>query len=500
MRLFSVSSFSFLCFQSRATSESGSDASYEVVKKSTRRALRDRNNKVDYNDSANLKKQLKGTTAKRKRAVKTNKKNQNDASSVNFSEFEDYSLVVISDSPAGESGKQARNNIETSTPVAKRTRCQENTFEKIRNSDLSHIETVSSPMSEISYSVYTPASSLQPGFTSSNLSTPSILSSVALSNHNSNSASKIELDSCSNSRVKSLTPENAVVQVERLRQSFILKHVSGRRKASNVISPEDVSLRLQSLANSLSNSTNNRKPLIHSGRKNTELNENSLSLFDSPHILTRNRCKQTGKVLNGRESHRKDSSSEAESGEESEDLEEEESEDSDEEEDDNVTSEENSVEVDNLSAISENEDENETSEDDDDESSGESQISEQEESVEVDDIDELQNSIRDLGISDNGSRQSGETLYMLNDDYVSNCSSGSSSANSAEISVSRDLFSPNKISLISSKNSSKSDYFTASSSHLLDEEYETAYDDDSCGSDGKRVGQQANQVVDIRVS
>ena len=465
--------------------------------------MRDRNNKVDYNDSANLKKQLKGTTAKRKRTVKANKKNQNEASSVNFSEFEDYSLVVISDSPAGESGKQARNNIETSTPVAKRTRCQENTFEKIRNSDLSHIETVSSPMSEISYSVYTPASSLQPGFTSSNLSTPSILSSVALSDHNSNSASKIELDSCSNSRVKSLTPENAVVQVERLRQSFILKHVSGRRKASNVISPEDVSLRLQSLADSLSNSTNNRKPLIHSVRKNTELNENSLSLFDSPHILTRNRCKQTGKVLNGRESHRKDSSSEAESeaesGEESEDLEEEESDDSDEEEDNNVTSEENSVEVDNLSAISENEDENETSEEED-ESSGGSQISEQVESVGADEIDELQNSIRDLGISDNGSRQSGETLYMLNDDYVSDCSSGSSSANSAEISASRDLFSPNKISLRSSKNSSKSDYFTASSSHLLDEEYETAYDDESCGSDGKRVGQQADQVVDIRVS
>ena len=461
--------------------------------------MRDRNNKVDYNDSANLKKQLKGTTAKRKRAVKANKKNQNEASSVNFSEFEDYSLVVISDSPAGESGKQARNNIETSTPVAKRTRCQENTFEKIRNSDLSHIETVPSPMSEISYSVYTPASSLQPGFTSSNLSTPSILSSVALSDHNSNSVSKIELDSCSNSRVKSLTPENAIVQVERLRQSFILKHVSGRRKASNVISPEDVSLRLQSLANSLSNSTNNRKPLIHSGRKNTELNENSLSLFDSPHILTRNRCKQTGKVLNGRESHRKDSSSEAESGEESEDVEEEESEDSDEEEDNNVTSEENSVEVDNLSAISENEDENETSEEEE-ESGGESQILEQEESVGADEIDELQNSIRDLGISDNGSRQSDETLYMLNDDYVSDCSSGSSSANSAEISGSRDLFSLNKISLRSSKNSSKSDYFTASSSHLLDEEYETAYDDDSCGSDGKGVGQQADQVVDIRVS
>ena len=462
--------------------------------------MRDRNNKVDYNDSANLKKQLKGTTAKRKRAVKTNKKNQNEASSVNFSEFEDYSLVVISDSPAGESGKQARNNIETSTPVAKRTRCQENTFEKIRNSDLSHIETVSSPMSEISYSVYTPASSLQPGFTSSNLSTPSILSSVALSDHNSNSASKIQLDSCSNSRVKSLTPENAVVQVERLRQSFILKHVSGRRKPSNVISREDVSLRLQSLANSLSNSTNNRKPFIHSGRKNTELNENSLSLFDSPYILTRNRCKQAGKVLNGRESHRKDSSSEAESGEESEDLEDEESEDSDEEEDNNVTSEENSVEVDNLSAISENEDENEMSEEGE-ESSSESQSSEQEESVEIDEIDDLQNSIRDLGISDNGSRQSGETLYMLNDDYVSNCSSGSSSSNSAEISVSRDLFSPNKISLRSSKNTSKSDYFTASSSHLLDEEYETAYDDDSCESDGKRVGQQAaDQVVDIRVS
>ena len=434
---------------------------------------------------------------------------------MNFSEFEEYSLVVLSESPVAENGKSVRNDlIETSTPVAKRTRCQENSWDKIRNSDLSHIETVSSPFSEISYSVCTPASSLPSGFRSSDiLSTPSIVSSVALTDQNSNGGSKIEQENVSDSKTKSIVPENAVVQVERLRQSFILKHVSGRRKiskntnvSSKVISPEDVSVRLQHLANSLTNSHScGRKPIKYSDGKNIGPIDNSLSLFESPNIVTRNKHTKSGEILSCENVHRKNSISSEKSDEESEAVEEEEEEnyEIDEGEDCTSGSGEESLEVDDLSAISENEEEIEESYSDND------SVEEEEtsnESEETDGIGDLQNSMKYLDISDSNSKKSSETLYMLNNDYSSDCSSYSNSVNSIKVSGSKDLFSTgdlsSKISLRSAKNVSKSDYFTASSSHLSEEEeYISAAEDvDGYCVDGNSNDQLNNHEVSVGVS
>ena len=488
-------------FQNLRSSASSTDCSYEAEKKTTRRALRDRNKKVDYNDSANLKKQLKGTTAKRKRAVKTN--NAKIASeSVNFSEFDEYSLV-ISDSPVDKNNKQTRQDlIETSTPVAKRTRCKENTFDRIRNSDLSNIEAVSSPVPNISYSVCTPASSLPGGLTcsASEISAPSIIS-----DHNSNSGSRNELESGSKSNHVIKTPENAVVQMERLRESFILKHVSERRKTNKdsrlalqavLMTPEDVFVKLQKLTDSfISHHSGSRKINCQPKRLNNETNHynNSLSLFESPFISTRNREAKAKNILQKIKDQKVNLSIEG-----TEDLEvEEDDDDEDDDEIDDEEEEEESIsgsEIDDLSAINEDE---ECSEED----SGESEIND---NVENDEISELQDSMKDLQMSDKRSGNSNETLYMLNNDYqsVENASDDTSesneSADSYEISGSRDLFSTNpgisKNSLRSAKNFSKSDYFTASSSHVSEENYVTADDDDDDDGDNCDLDDDGSEV------
>ena len=83
------------------------------------RALRDRNSKVDYNASTEFKKQLRGANMKRKCPVRTLDKSEH---LTNFSDFDNYSLVV-SDSPVEtRTHRKAKEIMETSTPVSKRTR------------------------------------------------------------------------------------------------------------------------------------------------------------------------------------------------------------------------------------------------------------------------------------------------------------------------------------------------------------------------------------------
>ena len=455
-----------------------------------------------------MKKQLRGTTAKRKRAVKPqNEKPAGD--SVNFSEFDEYSLV-ISDSPVIDYKKPSRQElIETSTPVAKRTRGKEmNSSDRITNSDLSHIETVeASPVPDSSYSLYTPASSLPNGISMASLSTPSIhISPVALYDQLSTSSYRSESQGTSISSPPIQSPENAVVQLEKLRNSFILKHVVGRRKPvthsevnqqlnipeeRHLRTPEDaVRVMLHKLTNSFIESHSSGKK-SHSSRLTEEPN-NSQSLFDSPYvpyILTRNRVNNVHKIVNSAERGSKNNlsvqSMDSEDESDTEDceqlsaneLEEEEEEQEEEEEEEE---EEDNVEdgIGNLSAI--NEDEEDCSENVEDESDIDSS--------ENDEILQLQNSMKDLQVSGKSSRSSEETLYRLNPDYnpEENGSSDNSehreSEESYQVSGSRDLFSTyagtTGISLRSAKNlSTRSDYVTASSANVSEEgDFETASD------------------------
>lgn len=475
-------------FQSTFSSGSSTDVSLETDKKVRRRALRDRNNKIDYNDSANLKKQLRGTTAKRKRAVKVN--NDKDAvESVNFSEFDEYSLV-ISDSPVVKNDKSSRQEmIETSTPVAKRTRGQESTFDKIRNSDLSHIEVVTSPFPDGSYSVCTPASSLRNVLSVSSISTPSVISSLLSSDQYSDNISTNDCRGISKSSPEIGTPENAVVHLEKLRESFILKHVSGRRKTfktskkdNQLKTPEDVFVRIQRLRDSFIDAHSAGRK-THSSKLNMELeNNNSLSLFESPYvpyILTRNRAADNSDTHKTKENLSIDS---CEAVEEDESEDEFIDDDEEEEEVDEEEGESDNVEVGNLSAIAEHEE-------DYDNSYGEDNDSDRENI----DLAELENSMKDLQLSHKNSRPSEETLYMLNPDYngeensSNKNSENTESEQSCEMSGSRDLFSTyggvSKMSLRSAKNySCKSDYFTASSAHVSEEEdFVTADDEEEEG-------------------
>ena len=485
-------------------------SSCEADRVTKRRPLRDRNKNIDYNDSANMKKQLRGTTAKRKRAVKTqNEKPTGD--SVNFSEFDEYSLV-ISDSPVIDFKKPSRQElIETSTPVAKRTRGKEiNSSDRITNSDLSHIETVeASPVPDSSYSLYTPASSLPNGISMASLSTPSIhISPVALYDQLSTSSYRTESQGTSISSPPIQSPENAVVQLEKLRNSFILKHVVGRRKPitnselnkkSNIPeethsrTPEDVRVTLHRLTSSFIDSHSSGKK-SHSSRLTEEQN-NSQSLFDSPYvpyILTRNRVNNAHKIVNSAERGNKNNlsvhSMDSEDESDSEDceqlsaneLEEEEEEEEEQEEEEEEEEEEDNVEdgIGNLSAI--NEDEEDCSENDEDESDIDSSDN--------DEIRQLQNSMKDLQISGKSSRSSEETLYRLNPDFnpeengTSDDSELRDSEESYQVSGSRDLFSTyagsSRISLRSAKNlSTRSDYVTASSANVSEEgDFETASD------------------------
>ncbi|KAL4232233.1 Serine/threonine-protein kinase haspin [Mactra antiquata] len=127
-------------------SSEGSDSSLENQSSVQTRALRNRR-KIDYNDSANSKKQLRGTTAKRKRQVKVKLDDKKETSAVNFSDFDSYSFIV-SNSPLCDGGNITHlKDVETSTPVAKRT-CKLNP-NRLKVGDISHIEVIPSPSTDV---------------------------------------------------------------------------------------------------------------------------------------------------------------------------------------------------------------------------------------------------------------------------------------------------------------------------------------------------------------
>ena len=181
-----------------------------------RPALRDRNKHIDYNDSANMQKQLRGATMKRKRPVRICTQHLQDKElSVNFSDFDNYSLV-ISDSP--DCKGQSRETMETSTPLAKRTRATKT----LKVGDLSHIDIVESPVSDTGYSsVQTPES----GHSQSVFDTPSVVSSLA-SHMDSNRVGQSSLD---DGRIPT-------VQLQKLSDSFISSAKTGSAKSNCAIS------------------------------------------------------------------------------------------------------------------------------------------------------------------------------------------------------------------------------------------------------------------------
>ncbi|XP_060596119.1 uncharacterized protein LOC132750191 [Ruditapes philippinarum] len=204
---------------------SSTDKSLGSERISKTRALRDRNQKIDYNDSANLNKQLRGATAKRKRAVKqiNNRKECNEMS-VNFSDFDNYSLVV-SDSPPVDIRNIDSNllSVETSTPVAKRTRQKDAADNNMQVTDISHIEMVSSPENDASVSeVCSPESA----HSHSLFNTPSVLSSNCseeLSNWSKKTGDSVN---------GALKLSCASVKLSKLRESFISKALSGGVKSN----------------------------------------------------------------------------------------------------------------------------------------------------------------------------------------------------------------------------------------------------------------------------
>ncbi|WAR21319.1 HASP-like protein, partial [Mya arenaria] len=194
----------------KTTSENSSLASENGI---SRPALRDRNKHVDYNDSLNLKKQLRGTTAKRKRPVRICVQTKCNNSSMNFSDFDDYYLCI--DSPSDVVKKSNRQSMDTSTPVVKRTRAAKN-VQKVTN--LSHIENLESPISDTGYnSVQTPEST----HSQSVYETPSVVSSQG-SRVNDDNLSEVNADD---------TGRKAVVQLKKLADSFVAYATSDSAKS-----------------------------------------------------------------------------------------------------------------------------------------------------------------------------------------------------------------------------------------------------------------------------
>ncbi|XP_022339342.2 uncharacterized protein LOC111134522 [Crassostrea virginica] len=198
-------------------SSTGSDSLFRSSR--PRRALRDRN----YSEQEVTDKPKHG--GKRKRVPNTSihqtaQKSDSLSSITNFSEFDDYSLV-ISGSPVVQITKdsvfsphnlRSQNKIETSTPCAKRT-CSANDINNL--SVIDHVEDDVPPS----------PSSVQSEQSLSGSESVSRLSSSNVSGVNNRSKSVFRT-----SKDESIaSPVNpCLVQLEKLRQSFLSMHVSRR--------------------------------------------------------------------------------------------------------------------------------------------------------------------------------------------------------------------------------------------------------------------------------
>ncbi|XP_062575539.1 uncharacterized protein LOC134237467 [Saccostrea cucullata] len=204
-------------------SSTGSDSLFQSRR--PRRALKDRNYKEEPGENKPK------YVGKRKRAPKTeelrtNPKSDSLSSVTNFSEFDDYSLV-ISGSPAQNNSQlknggifsphflRSKSKIETSTPCAKRT-CSANDINNLSVIDHVDEDVPLSPSVHIDQSSYAQES----------------VSKVPSCNNISDS-SNVSKSLLKNSKNES--PVNpCVVQLEKLRQSFLSMHVSHRTsKQSN---------------------------------------------------------------------------------------------------------------------------------------------------------------------------------------------------------------------------------------------------------------------------
>ncbi|KAL3864421.1 hypothetical protein ACJMK2_006105 [Sinanodonta woodiana] len=220
-------------------SSTGSDSSLGSSDyQAPRRVLRERNKNVQYNNADSCRKETQ--EKKRKRQPKVVSSSCTDPvkkyNSYNFSDFEEYSLLISSSPSNSVKDDLKKDNgvscIETSTPLAKRTRCKTPIEAKIKESDISHIEYIESPTSNASSShidsfLGLASSSSKAGVDKCSLSSigysPSIVTSESEKSSSLNKASNTKSPVV-------LSPLLPVVQLEKLKDSFISLHISSRRR------------------------------------------------------------------------------------------------------------------------------------------------------------------------------------------------------------------------------------------------------------------------------
>ncbi|OWF42896.1 Serine/threonine-protein kinase haspin [Mizuhopecten yessoensis] len=207
-----------------------------------RRALRDRSNMNEKESKTYGKRKRGQITALHHYSMCNNASASSGPSLYNFSDFDDYSLV-ISGTPGRVSGKESFQNsppchlrsgtklqIETSTPFAKRFQPGTPLTEEMKDSDLSHIDVVNSPISnqdednDSRESQEGSCTDLDKLGISSIVEGSRILTTPPVGQR-SNLESSVK--SCGSSSGKSPV-DDCMVQLVRLRESFLSLHVSTR--------------------------------------------------------------------------------------------------------------------------------------------------------------------------------------------------------------------------------------------------------------------------------
>ncbi|XP_033756912.1 uncharacterized protein LOC117339441 [Pecten maximus] len=211
-----------------------------------RRALRDRSNVKGNEVKANGKRKRGQISALHHYSLSKNASASSSVPSLyNFSDFDDYSLV-ISGTPGQVNGKNSFENspafcspchlrsgkklqIETSTPFAKRFNPGSPIVEKMEDKDLSHIDIFDSPIVNL-IGDNSLESKERSGTDLDKLGISSIVEgSQILSSSSIHQVSNLEslTKSCDSSAGKSPI-DNCVVELVRLRESFMSMHVSTR--------------------------------------------------------------------------------------------------------------------------------------------------------------------------------------------------------------------------------------------------------------------------------
>ncbi|XP_076104663.1 uncharacterized protein LOC143073192 [Mytilus galloprovincialis] len=210
-----------------STGSTGNESLFKTHR--PKRALRDRSN-LNYNDNQ----KSNAVTGKRKRQPKspavTKTVVQKPDFSCNFSEFDDYSLCISGSPPRGtnkdksvpnhssinQTNVKSSNIIETSTPLAKRTRSYVSFSKEDTGSctDISYIDAIEDSPSSCS-----------------ELDISSMIDSPVLVQSAKNSKSE-KLKSDRDDKISPVV--DCQIQLKKLRTSLLLMHISGRRGRKSI--------------------------------------------------------------------------------------------------------------------------------------------------------------------------------------------------------------------------------------------------------------------------